>query len=430
MSTVVQVASIDELQRQVRSAGPRGILARGLGRSYGDAAQSGGARVLDLGPFCEIELDEDAATVTAGSGVSLGYLLRVVVPRGFFVPVTPGTRMVTMGGAVASDVHGKNNHLEGTFGSHVRSLDVVDGHGDLRHLTPDEDPEEFWATVAGMGLTGIITEVSFDALPITSSYMAVDTDRFEDLDSLMARMSESDSDHRYSVAWLDSLSRSDRGILMQGDHAPAEVLPAKLAADPLAYDPKAIATAPTRFPGSLLNTLSMRAFNEAWFRKAPKHRRDELQRLAGYFHPLDIVREWSRIYGARGFVQYQYAVPDSGAHVVRRSLERLRAAHVPTFLTLLKRFGPANPAPLSFPRPGWTLALDMPADVPGLSDVLDELDGMVLEADGRFYLAKDSRMSPETMAASYPRLDEWRAVRKRMDPDGVFASDLSRRLGL
>lgn len=419
-----------ELQQQIHSAGPRGILARGLGRSYGDAAQSGGATVLDLGPFCDIDLDEGAATIRAGSGVALGYLLRVIVPRGFFVPVTPGTRMVTMGGAVASDVHGKNNHLEGTFGSHVRSLSVVDGHGDLRHLRPDHESEEFWATVAGMGLTGIITEVTFDVLPITSSYMAVDTDRFDDLDSLMARMSESDSDHRYSVAWLDSLSRNDRGILMQGDHAPADALPARLAADPLAYDPRAIATAPTWFPGFLLNSLSMRAFNEAWFRKAPKQRRGELQRLADYFHPLDIVREWSRIYGASGFVQYQYAVPDSGAHVIKGSLERLRAAHVPTFLTLLKRFGPSNPAPLSFPRPGWTLALDMPADVHGLSEVLDELDAMVLEADGRFYMAKDSRMSPETMAASYPRLGEWRTIRKRMDPEGVFASDLSRRLGL
>jgi decaprenylphospho-beta-D-ribofuranose 2-oxidase len=426
VANVDAVSSVEQVQKIVREAGPRGVLARGLGRSYGDAAQSGGGSLLDLSAMNDARLDAATGTVTAGAGASLDALLRTLVPAGFFVPVTPGTRMVTVGGAIAADIHGKNHHVEGTFGSHVSSLTLVDGQGEVRTLTPDSPL--FWATVGGMGLTGVITEATFDLIPITSSLMSVDTDRTTDLDDAMGRMIEGDDAYRYSVTWIDSISPSGRGVMTRGDHASVDQLPPGTPA--LAYDPRPRLTAPKVIPGALLNTLSVRAFNAAWFRKAPKHRVAELQSIPAFFHPLDGVLEWNRIYGRGGFLQYQFVVPDTSAHVVPYALKRLRDIGAPSFLTVLKRFGAANPAPLSFPQPGWTLTADVPARIDGLANVLDELDTLVLSEGGRLYLAKDSRMSPAMMASSYPRLAEWQEQRAQLDPHHVFTSDLARRLSL
>jgi decaprenylphospho-beta-D-ribofuranose 2-oxidase len=430
LARVVAVTSAEDVRRAIDGAGDRGVLARGLGRSYGDAAQSGGATVLDLSALSDVLLDPSTATVTAGAGVSLDDLLRILVPAGFFVPVTPGTRMVTVAGAIAADVHGKNHHVEGTFGSHVRSLTLIDGTGSVRVPDQHAQAEEFWATVGGMGLTGVMLEATFDLIPITSSMISVDTDRTTDLDDLMARMIDGDDAYRYSVAWVDSVHPSGRGVLTRGDHAPADWLPAKKKAEPLAYGAKAMGTVPPLFPNGLVNPLTMRAFNEAWFRKSPASRRGELQSIPAFFHPLDIAHEWNRGYGPKGVLQYQFAVPDDAGHLVHTTLERLRAVGACSPVTVLKRFGAANPGPLSFPQPGWTLAIDVPAGVPGLAEVLDGLDELVLAAGGRLYLAKDSRMSPAMMAATYPRLGEWQRVRDRMDPNGVFTSDLARRLSL
>lgn len=429
-ATVVSAGSTAEVQEAIADGTMRGVLARGLGRSYGDAAQSGGGTVLDLSSMSRINLDEARGQVTTGAGASLDDLLRLIVPAGFFVPVTPGTRMVTVGGAIAADVHGKSHHVEGTFGSHVSTLTIVDGRGTVHALTPAGTPEEFWATVGGMGLTGVITEATFDLVPITTALMTVDTERCVDLDDLMARLVEGDDRYRYSVAWIDSVSRAGRGVLARGDHASVDQLPAAKSATALAYDPQIVATMPPFFPGVLVNKLTARAFNEAWYRKAPASRQGELQSIGTFFHPLDGVREWNRVYGPGGFLQYQFVVPDSGAHLVCRTLQRMREVGAPSYVTVLKRFGAANPAPLSFPQPGWTLAVDVPACIPGLARAMDELDAQVLAEGGRLYLAKDSRMSPEMMAASYPRLSEWQAVRDRMDPNRTFTSDLARRLHL
>ena len=429
-ATVRSVSTVDDVRAAVIDAGSRGVLARGLGRSYGDAAQSGGATVLDLSAMRGVDLDPSTATVTVGSGISLDALMKAIVPAGFFVPVTPGTRMVTVGGAIAADVHGKNHHRDGTFGAHVQRMTLVDGRGEVSILDPESAPAWFWATVGGMGLTGVVVDATFDLIPITSSLISVDTERATDLDDVMDRMIARDEEYRYSVAWIDSVHPSGRGVITRGDHAPAEWLSGKQAADPLAFRPKAITSAPPFVPGGLVNPLSMRAFNEAWFRKAPKHKVGELQTIATFFHPLDIVQDWNRVYGPKGFLQYQFAVPDGGGHLVRVALQRLRDVGALSALTVLKRFGAANPGPLSFPQPGWTLAVDVPAGVDGLAAVLDELDERVLAEGGRLYLAKDSRMSPATMAASYPRLTEWQRVRDDMDPNGVFTSDLARRLSL
>lgn len=430
-SAVVRSArSVSDVRDAVMQAPERGVLARGLGRSYGDAAQSGGATVLDLSSIDRIELDPETGTATVGAGASLDAVMRTLIPHGWFVPVTPGTRMVTVGGAIAADVHGKNHHRDGTFGSHVHALTLVDAQAQVRVLDPTTTSDEFWSTVGGMGLTGIITQATFDLIPITSSRISVDTERTSDLDDVMDRMLTGDDDYRYSVAWVDSVHPSGRGVLTRGDHAPAEQLTGKAALAPLAFDPKVLATAPPFIPNGVVNPLTMRAFNEAWFRKAPKHRVGELQSIAEFFHPLDIVQDWNRAYGPQGFLQYQFAVPDSAGHLVRTTLSALRGIGALSALTVLKRFGASNPAPLSFPQPGWTLAVDVPAGVDGLGEVLDRLDEQVLHAGGRLYLAKDSRMSPAMMAATYPRLAEWQRMRATLDPDHVFTSDLARRLSL
>lgn len=429
-AVVRRVRSTDDIRDAIGSVGPRGVLARGLGRSYGDAAQSGGATILDLSLLNSIELDPDAGTATVGAGASLDAVMRALVPHGWFVPVTPGTRMVTVGGAIAADVHGKNHHLDGTFGSHVQSMVLVDGSGDVRTLDPATTPDAHWATIGGMGLTGIVTQATFDLIPITSSRISVDTERTKDLDDVMARMIDGDDAYRYSVAWVDSVHPSGRGVLTRGDHATRDQLTGKDAADPLGFEPKVLATAPGIVPNGLVNPLIMRAFNEAWFRKAPAHRVGELQQIGEFFHPLDIVQDWNRVYGPQGFLQYQFAVPDAAGALVGRALAALRGVGALSALTVLKRFGAANPAPLSFPQPGWTLAVDVPAGVDGLGEVLDRLDEEVVAAGGRLYLAKDSRMSPAMMAATYPRLAEWQRHRDAMDIDGVFTSDLARRLSL
>ena len=427
-SDLHRVESESDVVQAVAAAGSRGVVARGLGRSYGDAAQDGGGVVLDMTALSRFTLDPGRGTLTAQAGASLDEILREIVQQGFFVPVTPGTRFVTVGGAIAADIHGKNHHREGSLGSHVQRLRLVTGDGDIVEAGPQTPA--FWATVGGMGLTGVVTEAEMGLLPIVTSRMRVDTDRFDDLDDLMAAMVEGDDAYRYSVAWVDSISASGRGVLTRGDHAEVADLPARLAAHPLAYDPQARLAAPPCAPSSLLNPLSVKAFNEGWYRKKPRHRVGEIQSIPAFFHPLDGVRHWNRIYGKRGFLQYQFVVPDQAGALVAESLAALRDAGAPSFLTVLKRFGPGNAAPLSFPMQGWTLAADVPAGIAGLGAILDRLDARVIEAGGRIYLAKDSRMSAATFRAGYPRLDEWLEVRDSLDPRGVFISDQARRLGL
>jgi decaprenylphospho-beta-D-ribofuranose 2-oxidase len=428
---VVRPGSIDELTGL--AAGPGATLARGLGRSYGDAAQCAGGTVIDCTGLDRIlELDHDAGRVRVEAGCSLDALMRVIVPRGFFVPVTPGTRYVTVGGAIASDVHGKNHHREGTITAHTERLGLATPTGHLE-CSPDREPELFWATAGGMGLTGVITDATLRLLPIETSAIRVDTERLGDLDACMARMSETDASHRYSVAWIDSLARGrhlGRAVLSVGDHAALSDLDDRRRASPLEFDPRPRLAVPVTPPVSLLNSLTVAAFNEGWFRKAPRRREGELQTISAFFHPLDAVGRWNVLYGPRGFTQYQFVVPFGAERVVRTALERLSTARVASFLTVLKRFGDAGPGPLSFPRAGWTLALDLPLGTSGLPTLLDELDELVAEAGGRVYLAKDGRVRPEVLHAMYPRLAEWSAVRRRVDPTGVLDSDLAQRLGL
>jgi decaprenylphospho-beta-D-ribofuranose 2-oxidase len=432
---VTEVRSGEDLDSVLSDAARHGrsVVARGLGRSYGDAAQCAGGLVIDItGLDRVLEADLEAGLVRVGAGMSLDALMRAFVPLGWFVPVSPGTRHVTVGGAIAADIHGKNHHRDGSFCSYVTRLSLATPSGRVE-VSPDSDPDLFWATAGGMGLTGIVVEATVRMLRVETASMRVDTERAHNLDDCLARMIERDDEYRYSVAWIDCLARGSkmgRAVLTRSDHARLEDLSPARRADALRFEPIVRAEVPVTPPSGLLNPVTVAAFNELWFRKAPRSRRGQLQTMATYFHPLDGVGSWNRMYGGRGFVQYQFVVPFGAEDALRDVLTRLSQGRMASFVTVLKRFGPGDPGPLSFPVEGWTLAFDLPVGPLSTGPLLDALDEIVAGAGGRVYLAKDARLRPELLETMYPRLADWRVTRDRVDPAGMFVSDLSRRLGL
>lgn len=434
VARVVRPADVPAASAALLGAGPRGATARGLGRAYGDAAQNGGGLVLDATAINYVGPIDAQGRVVAAGGASLAALIAPAIAAGWFLPVTPGTRHVTVGGAIASDVHGKNHHRDGTFTRHVESITLLLPSGETRMVTPESDAALFWATAGGMGLTGVILEARIRLTPAPTRFIAVDTYRTRDLDRTMSLMSEYDARTRYSVAWVDLVTSGahlGRGVLTCGDHAPLEALPPRGREDARRWRPRPAPPAPPVFPSQAVNRTASRLFNEAWFRKAPAERLGELAPLEAFFYPLDIVSQWNRVYGPRGFLQWQCVLPFGEEARLRRIVEAFVAGPSPATLAVLKRFGDANPGPLSFPAPGWTLAVDLPAargDT--LAAFLDGLDREVAAGGGRIYLAKDARMRPEWLDVMYPRIDEWRAVQSRVDPSGRLTSDLDRRLGI
>jgi decaprenylphospho-beta-D-ribofuranose 2-oxidase len=438
---LAQIESISDAVSILRSSAEkpesaRGFVPRGLGRSYGDAAQNAGGTALDLtrlNKMLQLDAESEPPTVVVQAGVSMDALMRALLPFGLWVPVLPGTRQVTVGGAIAADVHGKNHHTQGSFGNHVRALDLLGADGEVRTITPDGDTYDlFWATIGGMGLTGAILGATVALQRTETAYFAVDTDRCENLDDLMARMSSGDENYTYSVAWFDAVTRGShlgRAVLTRGNKARLTDLGPKLRRDPLKFVAPDLGTIPEVFPNKMVNTATAKAFSAFWYHKAPRHRVAELQNITQFFHPLDMVAEWNRLYGPHGFLQYQFVVPFSEADVFRTCLEKIVTSGHLSCLNVLKRFGPGNPSPLSFPMPGWTLTVDLPIVV-GLDRLCNTLDELVISAGGRVYLAKDSRLSASAFRQMYPRLNDFLAVRHAVDPTGVFTSDLARRLNL
>ncbi|MBV9166779.1 MAG: FAD-binding oxidoreductase [Solirubrobacterales bacterium] len=428
--------SLDELRTTLELARARrfqqanyGAIVRGLGRSYGDAAQLSGGLVVDTTHLKGFELDNGRGLVTVRAGVTLGELLAQLVPAGWLVPVLPGTQHVTVGGAIASDIHGKNHGTTGTFGGHVRSLELLLASGELVKLTRDD--ELFGATLGGMGLTGVITAAELALRPVIGPLLSVDTDRVATLDDALAVLSGPGGSYR--VAWLDLLgARPGRGIVSRAEPLctpqadPDEAARTRGAS----ANVRARLRVPARWPPGVLSPTTVRAFNELRFRQAPRRDRGHTEPLGAHMFPLDKLDAWPRLYGPRGFLQYQLVVPRGAEGVLRAVIDHLRRFRVPCYLAVLKDFGPANEAPLSFPLQGWTLALDLPRGALGLHPALDHCDELVAAAGGRVYLTKDVRLRPSTVGAMYPRLQEWRAVRERADPERLWRSDLALRTGL
>ncbi|MFF5991460.1 FAD-binding protein [Prauserella flavalba] len=436
IANVLSTPDVETIARAVTQAGERGVIARGLGRSYGDPAQNAGGLVVDMTALNRIHsIDPDSATVDVDGGVSLDALMRAAIPHGLWVPVLPGTRQVTIGGAIANDIHGKNHHSAGSFGNHVLSMDLLTADGRVRTITPEgPESELFWATVGGIGLTGIIVRAKVRMKKTESAYFVVDADRTSNLDETLELFTNgSDLNYDYSMAVPDLISRDGRlgrATFSRGSLAKLDELPEKLKADPLKFDAPVLMTIPDVFPNKLVNKVTATMLGQLWHRTVPKKgARGKIQNLTQFYHPLDMLSEWNRGYGSAGFLQYQFSVPFGREDELKRLCRKIANSGHYSFLNVIKRMGEANPAPLSWPSPGWMLSVDFPTK-DGLGRFCQELDEDVLAAGGRLYTAKDSRTAAETFHRMYPRLDEWRKVRHSVDPDGVFISDMARRLEL
>ncbi|WP_082528668.1 FAD-binding oxidoreductase [Methylobacterium sp. Leaf466] len=404
-------------------------VARGNGRAYGDAAIGLHQTVLMRRLDRFRGFDPDSGRLTVEAGVLLADILDVVVPRGFFPFVVPGTRLVTVGGMIAADVHGKNHHREGGFGDHLDALTLLLPDGRPLRCSREDNPELFTATVGGMGLTGLIVDATFRLRPIESGWIRQETEIATNLSGLVAALDRS-AEATYCVAWIDCQSRGGhlgRGLVFRGEHASAAEC-AGLA--PPRAAGRAAVPVPVDMPSWTLNPLTVGAFNALYHRRgAAAARRPAYVPWRQYFFPLDGLSDWNRLYGRRGFVQHQCVIPPGSAQpVLAEILERVARLGSASPLAVLKRLGPGSGL-LSFPMDGYTLALDLPANAAALA-LLDEIDRLVVPAGGRLYLAKDSRQTRATFEAGYPGLGEFRRLRRTIGAERRLTSHLSARLGV
>lgn len=397
------------------------VIARGMGRSYGDSANAD--KVLQTSCLDHfITFDPNTGLLCAEAGMMLRDILRLVVGKGWFLPVTPGTSFVTLGGAIAGDVHGKNHHVAGTFSQHVRSITMLLGTGEVVTISPTHLPDLFHATCGGMGLTGIILAATVQLIPIKSALMSQKTIKADCLEDVCEQF-DVYSHATYSVAWIDCLAKGKslgRSVLAVAEHA---------GSGGLRFDLETPFSVPMYTPAALLNSLSMRAFNYAYYTKA-SHNKTGAVPLSSYFYPLDAIGNWNRLYGKAGFVQYQFVLPKAdGVSNMRKLLAQIAESGSGSFLAVLKQFGAENQNPLSFPLKGYTLALDFKVSANTLR-LLHRLDAMVTSMGGRINLTKDATMSEATFKQTYPRWQEFESIRHEYGAAGKFASAQSRRLGL
>ena len=425
-----------ELERPERYADLRPstdtLIARGQGRSYGDASLNENGRVILTERIDRmLELDVKQGILRAEAGVTLTDILPVIVKQGWFLPVTPGTKFVSLGGCVAADVHGKNHHHDGSFADHVLGIDLITADSSHKTCSATENADLFYATVGGMGLTGIISEVTLKLIPIQTAQMMVTHHAANNLEHLFQLLQDPALDDRYSVAWIDCLATGEqlgRGIAMFGHHASTAEFS---GTSPLQIKAKRTRSLPFNFPSWVLNPLSISLFNKLYYYKESRKKSPFLTDYDSYFYPLDAIGQWNRMYGKRGFVQYQCVIPEAAAlEGISALLKELSSSRRSSFLAVLKRFGAEGKGLLSFPMPGYTLALDLPIRDKGLFSLLDKLDHIVLRHGGRVYLAKDARISAESFRSMYPHYAEWRKIKNAIDPKNRFSSSLSRRLNI
>ena len=400
----------------------RPILPYAYGRSYGDSCLNEGGVVLDVSHLRRfLAFDEREGVLRCEAGVSLAEILGLIVPRGWFLPVTPGTKYVSVGGAIANDIHGKNHHQAGTFGCHVTCFELLRSNGERLLCSPSENRELFCATIGGLGLTGVILWAEIRLQPIVSPLMKIERIRFASLDAFMQLSAASDQDYAYTVSWVDCLiggKEACRGIFMRGNHdqSPAPKM------RPHGSLPLMV---PFDLPSQVLNTFTVKSFNALYYRSQLSSTVHKVVHYDPFFYPLDSIKDWNRLYGRRGFLQYQCFVPfDAGSEAMRDILERIRRSGQGSFLTVLKKFGDVpSPGLLSFPRPGLTLALDFAYRGQETLQLLENLDTIVRASGGAVYPAKDARMSAQSFQRYFPR---WQEFARYVDPK--FSSSFWRRV--
>jgi decaprenylphospho-beta-D-ribofuranose 2-oxidase len=422
-----------ETQAQVAALlDTRGSIARGLGRSYGDAALNGGGQVLRLTRIDGyLGFDEATGTLTCEAGVSLEKIIRDFTPRGWFPMITPGTKLVTVGGCIANDIHGKAHHAQGSFINCVEAMTVLLASGEVVVASRDENSDLFYASFGGMGLLGIVLTATIRLRRIATTYFRQRSLPVRDLSEMLSALTEQDQTFSYSVATLDvfaSGARLGRGVLTVGDHAELAELPSRFASLPLRVSKPSWLNVPFQLPELTLNPVTVRLVNaliQQLLKRAPS-----VGHYEGFFYPLDRLLNWNRGYGRRGFTQYQFVIPfENGERNLRQILTTIQSAGELPFLNVLKRMGKPSEGLLSFPREGYTLAIDFPIRQNTVS-LLHRLDRLVLDAGGRVYLGKDSYLEAETFREMYPAVERWLPIKAKYDPRGVFTSNLGRRLKL
>lgn len=410
----------------------RGSIARGLGRSYGDCAINAGGQVLGTTKMDRfLGFDELTGTLICEAGVSLANIIEIFAPRGWFPMITPGTKFVTVAGCIANDIHGKAHHAQGCFSNCVDSMTVLLASGEVVTASRSEHTELFWATFGGMGLLGVVLTATIRLRKIETTYFHQKSIRVRNLQEMMGALDEHDHTFPYSVATLDVFATGPqlgRGVLTVGDHAGLSQLPPRLAANPLRVSGPPKITVPFELPEISLNPLSMRVVNAVIQRiqasAAP------LGHYEAFFYPLDKIAEWNRGYGKRGFTQYQFVIPfDNGLREMRKILTTILSSGQLPFLNVLKRLGKESGGVLSFPREGYTFAIDFPIRE-NTEVLLRRLDAMVVDAGGRIYLGKDSYTDAATFRTMYPEVAGWLKTKAKYDPHGIFTSNLGRRVGL
>jgi FAD/FMN-containing dehydrogenase len=400
------------------------MLAYGMGRSYGDSCLNDpGHIILTRNLDHLLDFDRTTGILTAEAGVTLEEVLSISVPAGFFLPVTPGTKFVTLGGAVANDVHGKNHHIDGNFSHHVLAFELLRSDGSRLICSESSNSEFFYATIGGLGLTGLITWVKVQLKPVTSAFISQEVIKTENLADFLALNAASDRDFLYTVSWIDCLARGKnlgRGLFMRGNHTPKDLAPKSISRS----GKKSI---PIDLPSFVLNGLTVKTFNALYYNRQLGRKSSSVVHYDPFFYPLDAVHHWNRIYGKRGFLQWQCVVPTdraTGEDAIKEILREISKAGMGSFLAVLKTFGPKpSLGMMSFPRAGITVALDFPNKGPKLLKLLERLDTITREAHGSIYAAKDARMSPESFRVFYPRVEEFM---KFLDPK--FSSSFWRRV--
>lgn len=407
----------------------RGFIPRGLGRSYGDSAANSGGITLETNTLTMIKIDSATKVAVLGAGVTILDLERESLKSGCFPFVVPGTAKVTIGGAIASDIHGKSHHKVGSFSNHILELKLLGPDTIVKTIRPDDHTSDlFWATVGGMGLTGMIIEATIQLRKVETSYVVVKEARAGNLEELLRVLQHFNETHLYTVAWVDLSGKfHGRGVVSGANHARFHEIPF----DSFPKKSKSIAPhqiqIPYPFSVNLINNATIRVFNFLWFHK-PLGKK--LQQVQKYMHPLDSIPNWNVIYGKRGFVQYQFVVPFDRFDALQSALGVLRSAKCGSFLAVLKSFGEPSRGLISFPIQGWTLAVDLPAGKKDITNTLRKLDEIVIGAGGRIYLTKDSRLNSESLRLMYPKLNQWKAIKSKFDPTNQWQSDQGRRLDL